>query len=70
MLLVHIAAASASLWNVRSDKTVYLAQWFLTVQQFSIEIVKCLGPLDQMDNLFTLWTQWSIRILSRSGSTG
>lgn len=24
-----------------------LVQWFLTVQQFSIIIVKCLGPLDQ-----------------------
>lgn len=28
---------------------VSLVQWFLTVQQFYLKIVKCLGPLDQGD---------------------
>ncbi|XP_018411607.1 PREDICTED: uncharacterized protein LOC108786745 [Nanorana parkeri] len=40
-------------WNLYSHLIIVcLAQWFLTVQQFSIEIVKCLGPLDQDDTLF------------------
>jgi len=30
---------------------VSLVQWFLTVQQFYLKIVKCLGPLDQGDTV-------------------